>query len=60
MRNQVVLGGGYDWVFMHSGERVSDMLVFSCNVLNGAVKGHEKVLPSPEPLTVQCSLHEGE
>ena len=60
MRNEVVLGGGYVWVFMHSGGSVYDMVVFSCSVFNGAVEVHEKVLPSPELLAVRCSLHEGE
>ena len=36
------------------------MVVFSGSMLNSAVEDHEKVLPSPELLTVQCSLREGE
>ena len=60
MRVEVVLSGGYAWLFMHSVENVCDMVVSSDSVLNGAVKGHEIVLPYPQFLAVQCSLHEAE
>ena len=60
MRNKVVLGGGYAWVFMHSEESVGNMVVFSGSMLNSAGEGHEKVLPSAELLAIWCSLHEGE
>ena len=36
------------------------MVVFSGSVFHSAVKGHEKLLPSPELLAVLCSLHESE
>ena len=36
------------------------MVVFSRSMFNCAVEGNEKVLPYPEILAVQCSLHEGE
>ena len=36
------------------------MVVFSSSILNGTVKGHEKVLPSPDLLAIWHSLHEGE
>ena len=45
---------------MHSGESMCNGVVFSGSVLNGVVKGHEKVLPSPKLLAVQYSLHTGE
>ena len=45
---------------MHSEESVCDMVGFSGSVLKSAVEGHEKVLPSPELLAVECSLHKGE
>ena len=60
MRNKIVLGGVYAWVLLHSGESVCDMVVFSDSMLNGAVEGHELVLPSPDHLAVQYSLHEDE
>ena len=60
MRNKVILGGRYTWVFMLSRESVCDVIVFSGSVLDSTVKGDEKVLPSPELLAVWRSLHEGE
>ena len=60
VRNTVVLDAGYARVHVHCEERVCDVVVFSGSILNGAVKGHEKVLSSPELLAVCCSLYEGE
>ena len=45
---------------MYLLENIYDVVVLSSSVLSGTVKGHEEVLPSPEPLAVQCSLDEGE
>ena len=60
MRNNIVLGGGYSLVFMHAGWSSFDMVVFPGSMLNGAVEGYEKLLPSLGLLAVCCSLHEGE
>ena len=60
VRNKVLLDGGYACVFMHSGLSVCDMVVISSSVFCGAVKGYQKLLPSPGLLAVRYSLHEGE
>ena len=36
------------------------MVVISASVFNGAIKGLENVLPSPDLLAAWCVLHEGE
>ena len=45
---------------MHSRESARNVIVFSSSILDSAVEGHEKVLPSPDLLAVWYSLHEGE
>ena len=58
VRNKVVLGGGDAWIFIHAGECICNMIVFSRSMSNGIGKGHNKVLPLPNLLAVRCSFHE--
>ena len=60
VRNEVVLGGGYALVVIHSEVCNCDIDGFSGRLLDVAVNGHENVLLSPDLLAVWCSLHEYE
>ena len=60
VRNDIVLDSGYTGAFMHSGETVCDVVVFSTSVLDGRVNAYVKILPSLEILAICLLLHEGE
>ena len=45
---------------MYPGDSVCEIVVFSSNVLDCAVKCYEKILPSLELLAISCLLYEDE
>ena len=60
MRNKIILGGGYAWVFMHARETICDVVILSSSVIDSTIKGHTKVFLSSKLLAIWRSLHESE